>query len=392
MVDARFPEDAVNAFVEQFGASPEFLVRAPGRINLIGEHTDYTGGLVLPMAIDRAVWIAARTTDMPAVEIYSAYFDQSLTYPLGKEPEDFSEPWAPYVVGVLALLERQGIKLHGCRLLIGGDLPPGAGLASSAAIEVGVAKAVLHAIRQKRSPIGLATLCRQAEQEYAKSPCGLMDQMCCTSALAGHALLIDCRSMVSQLIPLDLGHAVFVVIDSGVHHSISGKEYAARHRDCSVALDTLRVASPSISSIRDVSEDRLPFLAEHLDDTLLPRVRHVVSENARVLSAVKALRTGDLDALGRLMTASHESLRDDFRVSCEELDDLVSIATGVQGVYGARLTGGGFGGCVIALSSSDAVHELESAIHESYDGLYETDSSVFAVRSADAVKVIDARV
>ena len=212
-----------------------------------------------------------------------------------------------------------------------------------------------------------------------------MDQMCCTSAQAGHALLIDCRNTVSQRIPLDLGHAVFVVIDSGVHHSIAGREYAARRRDCSVALDTLRVVDPSINSLRDVTEDRLPFFAEHLDDTLLPRVRHVVRENARVLGAVKALGTGDLDTLGRLMTESHESLRDDFRVSCEELDDLISIASGVDGVYGARLTGGGFGGCVIALSSGDAVHALGSAIHESYDGLYETDASVFAVRSTDAV-------
>jgi galactokinase len=388
--DTLSARDAVTAFTERFGAGPDFLVRAPGRINLIGEHTDYTGGLVLPMAIDRAVWVAAGATGGPELEVHSIHFDRTVRISLGEATVTDSEAWAPYVVGVVALLARQGLALQGGRLLIGGNLPPGAGLASSAALQVGVAQALLNMIGQKRSPVAMATLCRQAEQEFAKSLCGIMDQLCCTSARAGHAVLIDCRAMVSRPIPLHLDSAVFIVIDSGVQHSVADRESTERRRECLAALDTIRRVDPSIRSLRDVSKDRLPALAEHLDDTLLPRVRHVVCENARVLRAVEALGAGDLDEVGRLMASSHASLRDEFCVSCAELDELVSIASGVEGVFGARLTGGGFGGCVIVLASEVAVAALEAQVRDRYDGLFESDATLMRVRSADAVSVIDA--
>jgi galactokinase len=253
---------------------------------------------------------------------------------------------------------------------------------------VGVAAAMLRAADEKLSPVALATLCRQAEQEYAGSPCGIMDQLCCTSARAGHALLIDCRSMVMEQIPLAFDAAAMVLIDSGVRHSIAGSEYARRRRECSAALATLNEVDSSITSLRDVDESRIPILAEHLDDTLARRVRHVVSENARVARAADALRTGDARGFGRLMNESHASLRDPFDVSCEELDEIVSIAQGIDGVYGARLTGGGFGGCVIVMASIDAVVPLESAIRESYDGRYEAPATVFPVRSADATALL----
>ena len=376
-----------TGFSQCFGPRADFVVRSPGRVNLIGDHTDYTGGLVLPMAIDRALLVAGRITDGPAIEVHSAHFDQRMRIGLDEVTSSPAEPWSRYVVGVIALLKERGIRLRGAQLLVGGDLPPGAGLASSAALEVGIATAMLRAADEKLSPVALATLCRQAEQEYAGSPCGIMDQLCCTSARAGHALLIDCRSMVMEQIPLTLDDAAMVLIDSGVRHSIAGSEYARRRRECSAALATLNEVDSSITSLRDVDETRIRICAEHLDDTLARRVRHVVSENARVARAADALRTGDARAFGRLMNESHASLRDQFDVSCEELDEIVSIASGFDGVYGARLTGGGFGGCVIAMASTDAVAPLESAIRESYDGRYEASATVFPVRSADATRV-----
>jgi galactokinase len=236
-------------------------------------------------------------------------------------------------------------------------------------------------------PEELAVLCRKAEHEYADSPCGIMDQLCCTSARAGHALLVDCQSLRTQAVPLNLGTADLVVIDTGVRHSIAGAEYAARRRDCTLALEPIRRVDPSIGSFRELTVDRLSALERELGEVLFKRTRHVVTENARVARAAEALRAGDLNTFGQLMTKSHVSLRDDFAVSCPELDTVISAASSVQGVYGARMTGGGFGGCAIALARADAVAALHSAIHESYDNRYATPATLFTVHSTDAAQV-----
>lgn len=382
-------QEALAGFERRFGETPDYVVRAPGRVNLIGDHTDYTGGLVLPIAIDRALLIAARVTDNPVIEVCSAHFGQSVRIAREALKADPDEAWSRYVAGVIALLRRQEVALPGAQLWIAGDIPPGGGLASSAALEVGVAVAMLHAANTRCSLTALATLCRQAEQEFAQSLCGIMDQLCCASAKADHALLIDCRRMTSEQIPLNLGDVALVVIDSGVRHSIAGAGYTTRRRECSAAVATINGIDRSITSLRDITEDRLAFCAEHLDDTLVRRVRHVVTENTRVSAAADALRDGDVQNFGRLMIESHASLRDDFEVSCEELEEIVSVASAAEGVYGARLTGGGFGGCVIVLASSDAVAPLESAIHGSYSGRCNATASVFTVRSADAAGLID---
>jgi len=376
---------ALNAFEARFGGSPECVVRAPGR-----EHTDYTGGLVLPIAINRALLIGARATAGTALEIHSTQFDQSVQIDGEVVHAEPDERWSRYVVGVIELLKRQGVSVPGTQMWIGGDLPPGAGLASSAALEVGVALALLRRVGRTLRPVTLAALCRQAEHEYAGSPCGIMDQLCCTLAKAGHALLIDCRSMAVEHVPLNLGSAAIVVIDSGVKHSIAGSAYAARRRECAAALAGINEVEPSVTSLRDVTEARIPFDSGHLDDTLVRRLRHVVTENARVNRAVDALRAGDVPVLGRLMSESHASLRDDFEVSCEELDAIVSAAMSVEGVYGARLTGGGFGGCVIALAARDAIASLEAAIHDSYNSRFDASASVVTVASADAAGPVEA--
>ncbi len=420
----------VKAFKSLYGAPPEVLVTAPGRVNLMGDHTDYNDGLVLPMAIDRAVVVAARRCDQPRLNVHSAACDETMSIPLLPPHSSCAEPraecnpdssgaranshtqtragslqeryapgeavsggevepvagWARYVYGVAAMLGRQRFELCGADLWIGGDLAPGAGLASSAALEVGVAKALLSLMGHDLSPVALATLCRAAEKEFAGSPCGIMDQLCCTSARAGHALLLDCRTMITEHVSLSLENAEFVVLDSGARHEIAGGEYAKRRRECAAALAAIHDVNPGVRSLRNVSAADLPHLATSLDETLTRRLYHVVTENARVLEAADALRKGELERLGRLMTDSHQSLRDDFEVSCEELDTLVEIAQSTDGVFGARMTGGGFGGCAVALARSDAVNALEAEIRENYNGRFESNTQVFAVRSAGAVE------
>ncbi len=378
---------ALSDFEPRFGHPPDVVVQAPGRINLIGDHTDYSGGLVLPMAIDRAVLVAARATSARCLDVYSVPFDQTARISLETMEVDRAAPWSCYVAGVLAMLRRQHVEPRGAEFWIGGDVPPGAGLASSAALEVGVALAMLSLASKKLPRVALATLCRQAEQECAGAPCGIMDQLCCVSARADHAMLIDCRSMMTQQVPLDLGEAALVVVDSGVRHSIAGAGYARRRRECAVALATLAQVDPRITSLRDVGEGRLSKLRPSLDETLFRRVRHVATENARVVEAAGAISSGDVERFGRLMTSSHVSLRDDFQASCVEVDDLVASLSAVKGVHGARMTGGGFGGCVIALVDRAALERASAAVRGVPNSRGDA-REMFVVRPSDAARVL----
>jgi len=381
-------EEAAAGFASVFGRRPEFVVRAPGRVNLIGDHTDYNDGLVLPIAIDRAFYVAAAPTGDSVVRVHSHHAKQAIELPLNLESADGIRPWARYVLGVLVLLRRRGIALGGAELWIGGDLPVSAGLSSSAALEVGVAVALLELAGATMPRPELADLCRRVENEFAGAPCGIMDQLCVCCAKAGHVLLIDCRNVESKPIPLNIGDARIVVIDTGVRHRIAGTEYAARRRECAEALESLRRGRPTVQSLRDVDACDLTALAEVLAPVLHKRVTHVVTENDRVRQTAKALKTGDVQTVGRLMSESHRSLRDDYEVSCAELDEVVSIAQAIDGVHGARMTGGGFGGCAIALIERETVKTLKTALHESYSAGYRYPLSVFTVEAVGAAEVL----
>ncbi len=407
-------EHACLEFGRVFGHGPDLVVRAPGRVNLIGDHTDYTGGLVLPIAIDRALLVVAGFTGEgvePAsnrlktgstIEVHSTHFNQTVRVSLEGQTANPAEPWSSYVLGVIALLRRRGITPPGGQLWIGGTLPTGAGLASSAALEVGVALAMVARCGRAMPRSELATLCREAEHQFANSPCGIMDQHCCLFAREGHALLIDCRTEESLNIALNLGEYLIAVIDSGVRHSIAGAQYADRRRECASALEQIQRVDPAVRYLRDVPVERIEAMADDLGETLRRRARHVITENARVAHAAEALRSGRVGVLGRLMNESHISLRDDFAVSCKELDAIVAGALSVEGVIGARMTGGGFGGCAIALVHQDAFGALESAMQQASakhadspaarqlptDGRQLPIGGVFSVRSAGAAKVV----
>lgn len=347
-------------------ASATVTTRAPGRVNVIGDHTDYADGLVLPVAIQLETRVTARLVPTAGLRVTSTAMDEERFLPPDRIDASGLAGWTRYIYGVYQLLLEVSAAPRGAKLRIESDVPPGAGLASSAALEVATALALCSLSGRSLPPVELALLCRRAENEFAGSPCGIMDQMVSACARAGHALLIDCRDLQMEHVPFRPRRAGLVVFDTGVRHSIAGAGYASRRCECEEALTLLRARSPRIRSLRDVTESDLAE-AGALPELLRQRVRHIVRENDRVLKARTCLENGDATGMGRLMLASHESLRDDYGVSCAELDALVDVAVRLPGVYGARMTGGGFGGCVVCLVDDDRKDALRTHVAEAYD-------------------------
>ncbi len=388
-----------DGFEREFGRRAAVVARAPGRVNLIGDHTDYTGGFVLPIAIDRFTYVAAAPRADGRIHAFSDRIDERVVIAAdvvmnaGAAAADVERlpPWSRYVAGVAVLLRRMEAATPGADLWIGSEIPLGGGLASSAALEVGVGLALLALAGAEMTANELATVCRRAENDFAGSPCGIMDQLCCTSARAGCALAIDCDTLKSRHIPLTLGDARIVLIDTGVRHSIAAGRYAKRRAECAEGVVRLQRADPSIQSLRHVNSERLERHADELGEFLLPRIRHVVTENNRVRMACLALESGDVVRFGTLMLESHASLRDDYQVSCEELDAVVKIAASIDGVYGARMTGGGFGGCVVALATEEAAAHLADNLHQLYDTSHDKPANLLTIHSAAAAHVLNHR-
>jgi len=342
------------AFVTRFGAPPAFVVRAPGRVNLIGEHTDYNEGFVLPIAIDRATFVAARARADRVIRVHSAQFDAGDQFSIDQIERNPAQPWSNYVRGVVKAMLSRDLPLRGADLLIDSQVPLGAGLSSSAALEVAVAYALQLLNDLDLLGEELALLAQGAEQSFVGMQCGIMDQFMAALGRAGHALLLDCRDLSYRPIPIP-PQARGVVCDSGVRHDLVGSEYNERRAVCEQAVRLLRARLPRISALRDVTPAHLEANADLLPPVVHRRARHVVSEIERTLAAAAALERGDLPRFGALMDASHASLRDDYAVSTPELDALVEIARGLPGCYGSRLTGGGFGGSTVSLVAEGAV-------------------------------------
>ncbi len=357
-----------DAFVERFGCNCAVAARAPGRVNLIGEHTDYNDGFVLPMAIEHCTWVAAAPRDDGHVHAVSLDVRSEGLWPVDDWNAGRCAPWTSYVAGVVSLLRQRGADLAGCDLLVRSDVPVGGGLSSSAALEVAAAQALAAIGGLVLEPTELADLCRAAEHQFAGVPCGIMDQYVSVLARADSALLLDCRARTWEHIPLDLNDHVVLVVDSGVRHRLAAGEYAARQRQCRQAVEYFQRVDPRVRALRDVGADVLQVHAPRMEPVAAARARHVVSENDRTLEAAGALRHGDLALLGRLMSASHRSLRDDYQVSCRELDLLVETIEMIPGVLGARMTGAGFGGCVVTIVRREAIPLVEAAVREKYDG------------------------
>lgn len=354
--------DRVTAsFAEQFGHAPDLVVRAPGRVNLIGEHTDYNDGFVLPCAIGPANMVAISKRDDDTVDVVAADFENARdTFALTPRPErNLSQPWADYVRGMFCALQNAGCALSGAKIAIAGNLPKGAGLSSSAALTVAVGKASLALNGTDMDNIRLAQIAQRAECDFVGTQCGIMDQLISAQGNADHALLIDCRSLELTDVRISDDIAIMIV-HSGVTRGLVDGHYNARRRQCAAAA-----AAMGVTALRDANLDMLA--AARLDAVTTARARHVITENQRTLDAADALAKGDLAALGVLMAQSHMSMRDDFEITVPAIDDLVALlqnAIGNQG--GARMTGGGFGGACVAIMPRSRVADVQAAIQAQY--------------------------
>jgi galactokinase len=341
-------QGVTELFAGKYGSPPACVVSAPGRVNLIGEHTDYNDGFVLPAAINRATAIAASPRPDHSLLLHAENLGATMLLDLKDLHPRKTGSWSNYPAGVALFLLKQGISLRGASMVIKGDIPRGAGLSSSAALEVASAYAFLTLNDVTMPPLEVIKLCQKAENDFVGVKCGIMDQFISCLGKKDHALLIDCRSLDYVHVPFPAG-VHLIVCDTGVKRALASSEYNRRREECAAGVSLLSTRIPGIQMLRDVTPGYLMEFGELLDPVVLKRCRHVVTENDRVTRSVDALRANDLVQFGNLMYASHASLRDNYEVSCAELDAVVEICSKVDGVLGARMTGAGFGGCAICL-------------------------------------------
>jgi galactokinase len=359
------------AFATQYGAAPEIVVRAPGRVNLIGEHTDYNDGYVFPIAIDRSVLVAASARADRTVRLYAADFDRRDCFALDQIVHAEQQRWSNYQRGVAAVFEERGFHLPGLDVAMASDVPIGAGLSSSAAIEVGTAVTWQTIAGFELERVELALLCQRAENVFVGVNCGIMDQFISALGQKDAALLIDCRTLDYR--PADLPEGTSVVImDTKKQRGLTDSAYNTRRAECEQGVHLLSAHLAGIQALRDVSVTDFERYADELPDNVRRRCRHVIGENQRVIDGIAALARGDALAFGKLMDDSHISLRDDYEVTGFELDTMVEAAWDAPGVLGARMTGAGFGGCAVALvdrASTQAFSEQVAAVYEDETGL-----------------------
>jgi len=387
-------------FVSTFGAPPAdnpsarlHVIRAPGRVNLIGEHTDYNDGFVCPMAIEPQVLVICRSRTDGLVRLASTAFpgrvaELSINQKI-QRIDAGPEKWTNYSRGIAAELLAAGIPLTGMDALIENTLPVGGGLSSSAAIEVGTGLALLTLSGESIDPMRLALLSQKAEHEYARVPVGLMDQMIIATARQGHATLFDCRSHSRQFIPIDPNELRVVIVNSMVKHELSGGEYAERRRQCEEGVRFFHQQNPAVKALRDVTPKQVEEARAGLDPTIFRRCRHVVTENARTCEFGILLTQRRYEQAGQLMVHSHNSLRDDYQVSTPELDYLSEQAMTVKGVYGARMTGGGFGGCVVALAQPRSVDPLLAHLDQTYHARFNIHPTPYVTTATAGASVLE---
>ena len=352
-------------FAELYGGHST-LYRAPGRVNLIGEHTDYNDGFVMPAALNLYTYVAVSPRADRRLRVYSETLGEMRDLDLDSIRPGKSGHWSDYVRGVAGVLESSGYKLRGADLAIISEVPLGSGLSSSAALEVSIAWALLRNSEIDVDRNAIPQMCQQAEHLYPETKCGIMDQFISCHGRAGHALMLDCRSLDFQLLPVP-SQVRLMVCDTMVKHEHASGGYNTRRRECEEGLQALKQVLPEIHALRDVSVDELEQYRGRLSPVIYKRVRHAVTENERVKMAASALQSADMAKLGALMADSHRSLRDDYEVSTPELDLMVELARDQKDVYGARMTGGGFGGCTINLVHSDRAEEVQQRLVQLYE-------------------------
>ena len=375
-----------EAFQQVFGSPPEVVVRAPGRVNLIGEHTDYNDGFVLPAAIDRAVTYAGRCRSDRRVRVYSEDFKATVEFDLDDIRKAGENTWSNFLRGVSKFLEADGHHLTGADIAFGGNVPREAGLSSSAAVEVGATAFWNKLLGLGLDPVYAVKLSRRTENEFVGVPCGIMDQFISALGRRDHALFLDCRDLTYRHVPLR-SDVKIVVCNSGVKRALAQSEYEVRLKQCREAVAKIAATGRNVKSLRDVTSSDLAAARGAMDSLLWRRAHHVVSENERTLEAVKVLQSGNLERFGELMNQSHESLRDDYEVSSKELDTLVELARRQPGVLGARMTGAGFGGCTVNLVRADAAESFAQAVAKGYQEALSLKAEIYVCQASDGALV-----
>jgi galactokinase len=361
------PASAIVAtFRQHFGHEPALVVRAPGRVNIIGEHTDYNQGFVLPAAIDKEMVFAVGLNDKGIIRLLA--HDLNETFEIAAEAVQRSNTaWANYLLGVVAQLQQRGVPVPGFDCVFGGNVPIGSGMSSSAAVECGIAYALNELLHAGLPKMELARAGQLAEHTYAGVMCGIMDQFASLFGKAGHVVRLDCRSLEYEYFPFDTKACHLVLCNSGVKHALADSEYNKRRQECEQGVALLQKHYPGIESLRDVSPPQLQAHQNALGDVVFRRCLFVIEENQRVEATCRHLLAGELAEVGQLLYASHAGLRDNYEVSCRELDVLVEVARPLPGVYGARMMGGGFGGCTINLVQAGQVAAFVAHMASSYE-------------------------
>ncbi len=359
-------DDLIIEFEALYKVKPDLYVKAPGRINLIGEHTDYNEGFVLPAAIDRKIEIIAKKRDDNKIKIYAKDYSDRVEFSLDDIKFDENSKWSNYERGVADVLQKKGYKLSGADVLIGGNIPVEAGLSSSAAVEIATILMFNVLNDLNISELEMIKLARKAENEFVGVKCGIMDQFVSLLGKKDSALFIDCKTLDYKYIPFNLKGIKIVISNTKVKRQLVSSEYNKRRKECEDGVKILRAFLPGINSLRDVSVENFEKFKQKLPDTIARRCEHVIFENERVLRSLKVLNDGNFEEFGNLLYASHFSLRDLYEVSCKELDLMVEIAGSVEGVYGSRMMGAGFGGCTITLLEDKAIMELQNKMEKVY--------------------------
>ena len=379
-----------SSFRENFGSDPESVVRAPGRVNLIGEHTDYNDGFVFPVAIDRDIMVACRPRDDELVRVYSLDFGAMVEFSLNDINYDSENKWSNYPRGVARFLQEGGYELRGLDAVITGNVPQEAGLSSSAAMEVAMAMAFERVSGLEIDPVEMALICQKAENQFVGVNCGIMDQFVSRMGKKDHALLLDCRKLEFELVPLHLEGISIVVCNTNVKRGLVDSEYNKRRSECERGVRRLEEFLPGITALRDVDIADFERYKYHLSLTTEKRCGYVIKEDDRVLQSVQALEENDLVRFGVLMNESHTGLRDEYEVSCPELDAMVEIAWSADDVLGSRMTGAGFGGCTVTLVTEDAVEQLIEKVNKEYPERTGLQPEIYVFRAEDGAGVLDA--
>ena len=385
MIEAK---ELSTTFQSLCGSEPR-IYRAPARVNLIGEHTDYNEGFVMPAAINFSTWVTVTPRDDRVIAVSSENFQETFKFDLDDTTARERGHWSDYVRGVALTLEQAGYRLKGAQIQIRGEVPIGAGLSSSASIEVATGYAMLQHSGFAIERIELAKLCQRAEQNFVGMRCGIMDQFVACHGQEGRALLLDCRSLEYELLPLP-EDVRLVICNTMVKHQLAGSEYNQRRSECEEGVRHLARALPDVRALRDVSLADLEAHGRELPEAVYRRCRHVISENTRVLQAKTALENRDLSEFGQLMNESHRSLRDDYEVSCAELDLMVELAREADGVYGARMTGGGFGGCTINLVKAESCTDFTDSVAREYERSTGVAPEIYVCRAVPGVSEVGA--